>query len=95
VEINFFISSITAYNFTHTNGFSQLGSGTIDNLYVVIGKLNVTGTTFNIGNLTFEGGEIAGQNAAGVTLNIGNTTLVGHEPKTFVNLTAPEVRQLN
>jgi len=84
----FYISSITASNYTHTNGFTQIGSGTINNLYVEVGSLNVTGTQVNIGNLTFEGGAIAGKNAAGVTLFIGNTTLVGHEPKTFVDITA-------
>jgi len=85
---NFFVSSISVQYYNHTNGFSQIGSGTINNLDVLIGSVNITGSSVSIGNLTFEGGVIAGQNSAGVTLTITNTTLIGHEPKTFVNILA-------
>jgi len=84
----FFVSSISVQYYNHTNGFSQIGSGTINNLDVLIGSVNITGSSVSIGNLTFEGGVIAGQNSAGVTLTITNTTLIGHEPKTFVNILA-------
>jgi len=57
----FFVSSISVQYYNHTNGFSQIGSGTINNLDVLIGSVNITGSSVSIGNLTFEGGVIAGQ----------------------------------
>jgi hypothetical protein len=82
------IGSILAQNFTQTNGFTQIGTGTINNFTITIGSVNITGASLNIGNLTFVGGTIAGNNRNGAALSIGNTTLIGNDPKTFVDITA-------
>jgi len=85
----FMVDTINVATFTHTNGFTQIGSGTFGTLDVQTGTFNITGSGATIGVLLFEGGQISGDNpTATVTVNIANATLTGNQPKTFIELTA-------
>jgi hypothetical protein len=91
----FLVTTLNVDTYTHTNGDTEIGSGTIGTLDVQTGTVNVTGSGATIGVLLFEGGQISGNNpSATVVLTIGNATLTGNQPKILNNLTA-KFQELN
>jgi len=91
----FLVGTISVDTYTHTNGYTEIDSGTFGTLNVQTGYLNFTGSGATVAVLQFNGGQISGNNPKNtVVLNIGNATLTGNQPKTFTDMTI-KFQQLN